>query len=105
VWPDLEDYGDKVLAAAAVDAAYAVYLDRQQQEIAQRQKEEARSIPADFDYGVLNGLSNELRQKLERVRPPSIGHAERIEGMTPAAIALLLARLRRVDTARAARAS
>jgi tRNA uridine 5-carboxymethylaminomethyl modification enzyme len=105
VWPDLKDYGDKVLAAAAVDAAYAVYLDRQQQEIAQRQKEEARSIPADFDYGVLNGLSNELRQKLERVRPPSIGHAERIEGMTPAAIALLLAHLRRVDTARSARAS
>lgn len=105
VWPDLEGYGDKVLAAAAVDAAYAVYLDRQQQDIAQRQKEEARAIPADFDYGVLNGLSNELKQKLERVRPPSIGHAERIEGMTPAAIALLLAHLRRTDTVGSARAS
>ncbi|WP_394691387.1 tRNA uridine-5-carboxymethylaminomethyl(34) synthesis enzyme MnmG [Hoeflea sp.] len=106
VWPHLEVYGDKVLAAAAVDAAYAVYLDRQQQDIAQRQKEEARVIPADFDYGVLDGLSNELKQKLERVRPPSIGHAERIEGMTPAAIALLLANLRRSDMAvRPAKAS
>lgn len=105
VWPDLKGYGDKVLAAAAVDAAYAVYLDRQQQDIAQRQKEEARAIPADFDYGVLNGLSNELKQKLERIRPPSIGHAERIEGMTPAAIALLLAHLRRTDMVGSARAS
>lgn len=105
VWPDLQGYGDKVLGAAAVDAAYAVYLDRQQQDIAERQKEESRVIPADFDYGLLNGLSNELRQKLERVRPPSIGHAERIEGMTPAAIALLLSHLRRMGTARPARAS
>lgn len=105
VWPDLQGYGDKVLGAAAVDAAYAVYLDRQQQDIAERQKEESRVIPADFDYGLLNGLSNELRHKLECVRPPSIGHAERIEGMTPAAIALLLSHLRRMGTARPARAS
>jgi tRNA uridine 5-carboxymethylaminomethyl modification enzyme len=95
VWPDLAEHGGRVLNAAAVDAVYAVYLDRQQQDIAQRQKEEGRVIPADFDYGMLGGLSNELKQKLERVRPPSVGHAERIEGMTPAAVALLLSHLRR----------
>jgi tRNA uridine 5-carboxymethylaminomethyl modification enzyme len=100
VWPELLNYGGRVLNAASVDAAYAVYLDRQQQDIAQRQKEEARVIPADFDYGMLGGLSNELKQKLERVRPPSIGHAERIEGMTPAAIALLLSHLRRGEAVR-----
>ncbi|WP_420407731.1 tRNA uridine-5-carboxymethylaminomethyl(34) synthesis enzyme MnmG [Hoeflea sp.] len=95
VWPDLGRHDPKVLRAAAVDASYAVYLERQQQDIADRMKEEARLIPADFDYGALVGLSNELRHKLERIRPASIGHAERIEGMTPAAIALVLTHLRR----------
>jgi tRNA uridine 5-carboxymethylaminomethyl modification enzyme len=100
VWPDLELRRPGIERGFSVDAAYAVYLDRQQQDIAQRQKEEARVIPADFDYGMLGGLSNELKQKLERVRPPSIGHAERIEGMTPAAIALLLSHLRRGEAVR-----
>lgn len=105
VWPELKSFGGMVLAAAVVDASYAVYLDRQEKDIAERQKEEARSIPVDFDYGLLEGLSNELKHKLERVRPPSIGHAERIEGMTPAAVALLLAHLRRLGARRSARAS
>lgn len=95
VWPALAAYDEKIIRAAAVDAVYAVYLGRQQQDIAHRQKEESRVIPVDFEYRVLPGLSNELKQKLELVRPPSIGHAERIEGMTPAAIALILSQLRR----------
>ncbi|WP_097107120.1 tRNA uridine-5-carboxymethylaminomethyl(34) synthesis enzyme MnmG [Hoeflea halophila] len=95
IWPELGHHGEKILNAAAVDAVYAVYLDRQKQEIEQRQLEESRKIPENFDYSRLPGLSHELRSKLEKVRPPSIGHAERIEGMTPAAIALLLAHLRK----------
>jgi len=95
IWPELGRHGRKVLDAAAVDAVYAVYLDRQKQEIDQRQREENRKIPEDFDYSRLAGLSHELKSKLEKVRPPSVGHAERIEGMTPAAIALLLAHLRK----------
>lgn len=95
VWPELRDYGAKVLSAAAVDATYAVYLDRQRQDIAEMRSEEGRLIPEDFDYATLPGLSNELKQKLDRVRPPSIGHAGRIDGMTPAAIALLLATVKR----------
>jgi tRNA uridine 5-carboxymethylaminomethyl modification enzyme len=95
IWPDLRAFGAKVLSAAAVDAVYAVYLDRQQQDIARRQTGRGTVIPADFDYGDASGLSKELKQKLEKVRPPSIGHAERIEGMTPAAIALILSHLRR----------
>jgi tRNA uridine 5-carboxymethylaminomethyl modification enzyme len=105
VWPDLGRYEPQVLNAAAIDAAYAVYLERQSQDIAERIKEEARLIPIDFDYGALIGLSNELKQKLERVRPASIGHAERIEGMTPAAIALILAHLRRGTVNKAARSA
>ena len=95
IWPELGKHDRKILDAAAVDAAYAVYLERQKQEIEQRQREENRRIPDDFSYAGLAGLSQELRLKLEKVRPPSIGHAERIEGMTPAAIALLLAHLRK----------
>lgn len=95
VWPELGNYDSKVLSAAAVDATYAVYLDRQSQDIAQLRSEEGRLIPEDFDYATLPGLSNELKQKLDRVRPPSIGHAGRIDGMTPAAIALLLATVKR----------
>ncbi|MBC7280267.1 tRNA uridine-5-carboxymethylaminomethyl(34) synthesis enzyme MnmG [Hoeflea sp.] len=95
IWPELAQHDDKVLKAAAVDAAYAVYLDRQMEDIKQRRREEDRLIPEDFRYDNLPGLSQELKLKLDRVRPPSIGHAERIEGMTPAAVALLLAHLRK----------
>lgn len=95
IWPELSVHGQKILNAAAVDAVYAVYLDRQKQDIAERRREENRLIPDGFRYDNLPGLSHELKTKLERIRPPSVGHAERIEGMTPAAIALLLAHLRR----------
>ncbi len=95
IWPELQVHGAKVLNAAAVDAAYAVYLERQTQDIEQRRREESRRIPEDFRYENLSGLSQELKTKLERIRPPSVGHAERIEGMTPAAVALLLAHLRK----------
>lgn len=95
IWPELSVHGHKVLNAAAVDAIYAVYLDRQKQDIAERRREESRLIPDGFRYDNLPGLSHELKTKLERIRPPSVGHAERIEGMTPAAIALLLAHLRK----------
>ena len=95
IWPELSVHGPKVLKAAAVDAVYAVYLERQKQDIAERRREENRLIPDGFRYDNLPGLSHELKTKLERIRPPSVGHAERIEGMTPAAIALLLAHLRK----------
>jgi tRNA uridine 5-carboxymethylaminomethyl modification enzyme len=87
--------GGGFLESAAIDAVYAVYLDRQAQDIEERKREEGRQIPDDFRYDNLPGLSQELKSKLERVRPPSVGHAERIEGMTPAAVALLLASLRK----------
>ncbi len=95
IWPELGKHNGKVLKAAAVDAAYAVYLERQTQDIEQRRREESRRIPEGFRYDNLSGLSQELKTKLERIRPPSVGHAGRIEGMTPAAVALLLAHLRK----------
>ena len=104
IWPQLREFDPKILNAAAVDAAYAVYMDRQKQDIEDRRREETRLIPDDFRYDTLPGLSLELKQKLEAIRPPSIGHAERIEGMTPAAVALILAHLRKGPGVSATRA-
>ncbi|UOA25377.1 tRNA uridine-5-carboxymethylaminomethyl(34) synthesis enzyme MnmG [Pseudosulfitobacter sp. DSM 107133] len=76
------------------DALYANYVDRQQKDIDRLQKDEAQKIPADFKYAGISGLSNELAAKLEKIQPGNLAQAARVEGMTPAALALLLAKLR-----------
>ena len=78
------------------------YLARQAQDVARLRRDEAVALPATLDYARLSGLSNELRQKLATVRPESLGQAARIEGMTPAALTLILARARQDEAARAA---
>jgi tRNA uridine 5-carboxymethylaminomethyl modification enzyme len=78
----------------AIEALYAQYLDRQSEDAASIRRDEAISIPENFPYSTLGGLSGELRLKLERVRPASLAQAAAIEGMTPAALTLLLAKLR-----------
>lgn len=95
IWPVLSSYSKAVLDAASIDATYAVYMDRQLADIQDRQREEARLIPQDFDYEPIQGLSNELKHKLQKLRPVSIAQAEQMEGMTPAAVAILLTQLRR----------
>ncbi len=95
IWPQLASVDRAIGEPLEIEAAYAVYLERQQRDIAVLKKEEARAIPDGFDYGRLPGLSNELKQKLQAARPRTIAHATRIEGMTPAAITLILAQLRR----------
>lgn len=84
------------------DALYAQYLDRQTNDAAALQREEGHVIPENFDYSVISGLSTELKQKLQRHRPHSLYQAGRMEGMTPAALTLLLAFLRRSDRKSAA---
>lgn len=84
------------------DALYAKYIERQEREVASLRKDEAVCIPSDFAYDDLKGLTNELRSKLERARPETIGQAGRIEGMTPAALTLLLARVRQSEKRRSA---
>jgi len=74
---------------------YAGYLGRQQQDIERRQRNEEMVIGPDFDYRRVRGLSSEVREKLERVRPDTVGQASRIPGMTPAAISLLLVHLKK----------
>jgi tRNA uridine 5-carboxymethylaminomethyl modification enzyme len=84
------------------DALYVNYIDRQKKEVEALLRDEAQRIPSDFDYGSLDGLTRELSGKLERVRPETIAHAGRIEGMTPAALTLILAKLRQMERAKSA---
>lgn len=78
-----------------IHVKYAGYLARQEKEIARQQKNENSKIPDDIDYVEVHGLSNEVRQKLQEIRPASIGQAARISGVTPAAISLLLLHLKK----------
>jgi tRNA uridine 5-carboxymethylaminomethyl modification enzyme len=77
-------------SSLSIDAHYAGYVERQGIEIERQKREAGTTLPQDFDYGVVAGLSNELREKLKRIRPNDIGQAARISGMTPAALSLLL---------------
>ncbi|MBY5408792.1 tRNA uridine-5-carboxymethylaminomethyl(34) synthesis enzyme MnmG [Rhizobium leguminosarum] len=97
VWPEALDVIEpKVAEALEIEAGYSVYLDRQATAIADQQRDEDRQIPLDFNYDVLSGLSNELKAKLSAARPFNIAQAAIVEGMTPAAVALLLVHLRRL---------
>jgi tRNA uridine 5-carboxymethylaminomethyl modification enzyme len=83
------------------EALYANYIARQEKDVAALKRDEAQSIPANFDFSAVDGLSAELRTKLGAARPSTLAQAGRIDGMTPAAMALLLARLRRDEKRRA----
>jgi tRNA uridine 5-carboxymethylaminomethyl modification enzyme len=95
IWPAFGELDSKVAEQIEIDATYAVYLDRQTADIETFRREENRAVPDDLDYGSIAGLSSEVRAKLEAVRPKTIGQAGRIEGMTPAALTLLVAHARR----------
>ncbi|TCD15982.1 tRNA uridine-5-carboxymethylaminomethyl(34) synthesis enzyme MnmG [Oricola cellulosilytica] len=91
ILPELGEFSADTLERLEIEAQYAVYLRRQAAEIATVKKEELTEIPPDLEYGRIAGLSNELRQKLDLRRPETLAAAQRIEGMTPAAIGLILA--------------
>ncbi|SIO19952.1 tRNA uridine 5-carboxymethylaminomethyl modification enzyme [Vannielia litorea] len=93
--PDLAHIAPAIATQVERDALYHNYIARQEKDVAAMERDENRKIPEDFDYSDLQGLSNELRMKLTAARPHSIGQASRIGGMTPAALGLILARLRR----------
>jgi len=92
--PDLATLDREAFVQVANDALYAHYVKRQDVDAQRLERDEAIAIPADIDYAGIPGLSNELREKLSAVRPETLGQAGRIEGMTPAALTLLLARVR-----------
>ena len=95
VWPQLAEIPPRLARRLEADAKYSVYLDRQAEDVARYRRDESAALPPDLDYGRLSGLSNEIRHKFTAVRPTSLGQAGRIEGVTPAALALLAAHARR----------
>ena len=97
VWPELAALPPTVVEQLEVDARYAGYLDRQEADVAAFRRDEGLCLPADLDYARVRSLSNEAREKLDTVRPATLGAAGRIPGMTPAALTALLGYVRNGD--------
>lgn len=94
LWPELAEVAPEILTQLSYDSLYASYIERQAADVAAMRRDLARRIPDGFDYASIAGLSAELRAKLGMARPESLEHAQRIDGMTPAALTLILARLK-----------
>ncbi|HEY8948630.1 MAG TPA: tRNA uridine-5-carboxymethylaminomethyl(34) synthesis enzyme MnmG [Rhizomicrobium sp.] len=94
IWPELGEFALEIVEQLEIDAHYAGYLDRQEADILAFRRDESRALPADLDYAAVSGLSTEARLKLEVIRPATLGQAGRIQGVTPAALTLVLAHVR-----------
>ncbi|HEV7253916.1 MAG TPA: tRNA uridine-5-carboxymethylaminomethyl(34) synthesis enzyme MnmG [Mesorhizobium sp.] len=99
IWPSFGSIDTITFERLETEAIYAAYLDRQSAEIARVKREESRVIPADIDLDALPGLSAELRQKMRVRRPRTLAEAQKIDGMTPAALALILSRAHSLEAA------
>ncbi len=97
VWPELAAIPASLVTRLEADAKYAVYVERQAEEVARYRRDDGLLLPQDIDYAELPGLSREMRQKFSTARPRSLGQAQRIEGVTPAALAVLAAHARRAS--------
>jgi tRNA uridine 5-carboxymethylaminomethyl modification enzyme len=95
IWPELGQIAPRIAAQLETDATYDIYLQRQAADIEAYRRDEAAAIPPGIDYGAISGLSTEVRQKLERVRPATLAQAGRIDGITPAALMLILSHVKR----------
>jgi tRNA uridine 5-carboxymethylaminomethyl modification enzyme len=95
--PGFSEYNQDITVweQVEIEAKYAGYIDRQKDEVARQAAQEDVALPADLDYGTIRGLSKEVQQKLNEARPQTIGQASRVQGVTPAAVALLLVHMKR----------
>ena len=100
--PSITEWSAEVREQVEIDAGYAAYLDRQVIDAEALRTEEAMLLPVDLDYAAIGGLSNEVKEKLARVQPRTLGQAGRIEGVTPGALTALLAHVKRSSRAWAA---
>lgn len=94
-FPEIAALDTAIKAQLEIEAMYAGYIERQKDDVEALRREEALALPADLDYAAIGGLTNEVRAKLELIRPATLGQAGRIEGMTPGALTALLAYVRR----------
>jgi tRNA uridine 5-carboxymethylaminomethyl modification enzyme len=94
-WPELENVSRETSTQLSIEAQYAGYLARQREDVEALRRDEDLVLPTDIDYGSIGGLKMEVRQKLEMVRPETLGQAGRIEGVTPGALTALLGHVKR----------
>ena len=94
IWPELAEIDQNIQSQLSADALYAAYVKRQNSSVEALKRDRAHKIPVDFIYGELPGLSNELCNKLEKVKPETLDQANRIEGMTPSALMIILSYIR-----------
>jgi tRNA uridine 5-carboxymethylaminomethyl modification enzyme len=94
IWPEIVNFQPDIAEQLEIDSQYAGYLDRQDADILAFRRDESLALPAGIDYSRVGGLSTEAAVKLSRIRPLTLGHASRIDGVTPAALTLLLAHVR-----------
>ena len=90
ILPELKNFEHDVIEQIEIEAKYAGYLDRQRMDIKDFEKEENLLIPGSTNYKLVGSLSNEIVEKLSKIKPPTLGAASRISGVTPAAIIALL---------------
>ena len=102
IWPEISDLDAGIAGQLAVDAKYHTYVQRQEEDVASLRRDEAVRIPDGFDYAAVPGLSNEVRQKLVKYKPLNLAQAARIDGMTPAALMLLSANLKKYSQRKSA---
>jgi tRNA uridine 5-carboxymethylaminomethyl modification enzyme len=95
IWPELAEVSTDIAAQLEIEALYAGYLDRQAADVAALRRDDSLGLPDSLDYTAVGGLSNEVRQKLEAIRPATLGQAGRIEGVTPGALTALLSHVKR----------
>jgi tRNA uridine 5-carboxymethylaminomethyl modification enzyme len=103
IWPRFGELDRKIAEQIEIDAKYEVYLSRQAADVESYRRDEGLVLPDDLDYAGISGLSNEARHKLHAHRPRTVGQAGRIDGITPAALTLLVAHLRRGKSRKSAR--
>ena len=102
LWPDLPTFDSAIGQQVQNDAMYANYIQRQNADIKALKRDENLKIPRGFEFVGLPGLSNELQKKLSATMPETLGQASRIDGMTPAALTLLLGRVKQFNAAKSA---
>lgn len=101
IWPELVEWPEAVAEQIETEAKYAGYLDRQEADIRAFRRDEGLALPAELDFDAIGSLSTEIRQILKRSRPPTLGAAARLPGVTPAALVALLKHVRREEDRRA----
>jgi tRNA uridine 5-carboxymethylaminomethyl modification enzyme len=105
IWPAFGELAPDIAAQLEIDATYAVYLDRQAADVAAYRRDESLVLPDDLDFRQISGLSSEMKHRFTACRPRTVGQAGRLDGVTPAALTLLAAHVRRRARPKAARTS